>query len=184
MQIIKSIIDGIKDFVIDFWKAIAPIVISLGFLFGYAYYKDMRNAEWKEAKQEYHTAFNQWVDSYKSYKEILQRVEEAEHKYTFRNEAIINALNNANKITEIYDQTGQEAQEAFDFYSKTMITDINATLEEQLNRSAIMENINKETYQYYAELLNQHTQAQEMLIQALQEYIETLTLEALKNKQK
>ncbi|MGX3044676.1 hypothetical protein [Helicobacter sp. T3_23-1056] len=38
-----------------------------------------------------------------------------------------------------------------------------------------------EANQYYAESLNQHTQAQEMLINALQEYVEILTLESLKS---
>ena len=180
MQTIKSIIEGIKDIFMTFWKAIAPLVVSLGVLFAYGYYKDMRNAQWQEAKQAYFTAFNQCVNSYQSYKDILQRVEEAENKYTFRNEAILNSLNKANQITEIHEQTYQEAQEAFDFYMKTLISSADSTLEERLNISTIIDNTDKETYLYYAELLNQHTHAQEALIQALQEYIESLILESLK----
>lgn len=177
MKILKSIIDKIKNFIewikelcIDFWKAMAPIVVSLCVLFAYAYYKDMQNVEWKEARQGYFTAFNQWIDSYQSYKDILQRAEEAQNKYTFRNENILNVLNKANKATEIYDQTQQEAKEAFDFRNQQFQSNVLETIE-----------ADTQTYQYYAELLNQHTQAQEMLINALQEYVEILTLESLKS---
>ncbi len=148
-------------------------MISLCVLFAYAYYKDMRDTEWKKARQEYYTAFNQWVDSYQSYKEILQRVEEAQNKYTFRNQNVLNALNKANQITEIYNQTQQEAKEAFDFRNQQFESNVSETIE-----------TDTQTYQYYAQSLNQHLQAQEMLINALQEYVEILTLESLQNRQR
>ena len=169
----QAIIEFIIDFVVFCFKIALIIATIIGAKFVIYYAIDfigekryeIKYEALQKAKQEYEAVFMELVELHQIYEDTFQRVEEISKKYKLRNSNIKQAIIKANDLIKQYETIYKNAQEALDF--------------SQGQREA-----DKETIQDYTKQISEILQAQQKAIKALQEYIEILTLEALKNNQK
>lgn len=189
-KLLLIIIEQVKDFVyyirdmMIFFACIAGLLVVLALGIGAlcfvlfprtsisyaAYYagefmQNMRYEALQEAQAGYEAVFLELVESYKEYEDTFTRVEEVSKKYRLRNQAIKEAVDKANSLIAEFESKQKEAKEAFEYAQGQIHAD-------------------KEAVHSYTAQLEQVLQAQQKAIYALQEYIQTQTLESLQAKNK
>lgn len=139
--------------------------ISYAAYYAGEFMQNMRYEALQEAQAGYEAVLLELVESYKEYEDTFTRVEEVSKKYRLRNQAIKEAVGKANSLIAELEAKQKEAKEAFEYAQGQIHAD-------------------KEAVHSYTVQLEEVLQAQQKAIHALQEYIQTQTLESLQAKNK
>lgn len=169
----KDFVEYFVPIIIQTIKSVIIYLASLGLLVAFYYgvhyagefWDNMRYEALQEAQAGYEAVFLELMESYKEYEDTFARVEEVSKKYRLRNQAIKEAVSKANSLIAELEAKQREAKEAFEYAQGQIHADKEAVLS-------------------YTAQLEEVLQAQQKAIYALQEYIQTQTLESLQAKNK
>ena len=162
---VPIIIQTIKSVIIYLASLGLLVAFYYGAHYAWEFWDNMRYEALQEAQSEYEAVFLELVESYEVYEDTFTRVEEVSKKYRLKNQAIKEAVDKANALIAELEAKQQEAKEAFEYAQGQIKAD-------------------KEKVRSYTLQLGQVLQSQQKAIYALQEYIQTQTIESLQAKNK